>query len=117
MSYDERYAAMDEMYERIGEELYPEHRVQAIGEFTAERLSSYYLCATATNGPCACEGLDRMAEGEMAGNSTSIVAPFCTSLRGEASSYSVWRESCLPFKNCRPNNCLHPLHSFLSRPK
>lgn len=33
---------MDEMYERIGEELYPEHRVQAIGEFTAERLSSYY---------------------------------------------------------------------------
>lgn len=42
MSYDEHDAAMDEMYERIGEELYPEHRVQAIGEFTAERLSSYY---------------------------------------------------------------------------
>jgi hypothetical protein len=43
MSYDERDAAIDEMYERIGEELYPAHRVQAIGEFTAERLSSYYL--------------------------------------------------------------------------
>jgi len=43
MSYDEHDAAMDEMYERIGDELYPEHRVQAIGEFTAERLSSYYL--------------------------------------------------------------------------
>ncbi|MFM0295123.1 MULTISPECIES: hypothetical protein [Paraburkholderia] len=43
MSYDERDAAMDEMYERIGDELYPEHRVQAIGEFTADRLSSYYL--------------------------------------------------------------------------
>ena len=43
MSYDERDAAMDEMYERIGDELYPEHRIQAIGEFTADRLSSYYL--------------------------------------------------------------------------
>jgi hypothetical protein len=27
MSYDERDAALDEIYERIGEELYPEHRV------------------------------------------------------------------------------------------
>ncbi|MFM0006217.1 hypothetical protein PQR57_35170 [Paraburkholderia dipogonis] len=43
MSYDEHDAAMGEMYERIGDELYPEHRVQAIGEFTADRLSSYYL--------------------------------------------------------------------------
>ncbi|AJZ57132.1 hypothetical protein OI25_7611 [Paraburkholderia fungorum] len=43
MSYDEHDAAMDEMYERIGDELYPEHRAQAIGEFTADRLSSYYL--------------------------------------------------------------------------
>lgn len=43
MSYDEYDAAMDEMYQRIGDELYPEHRVQAIGELTADRLSSYYL--------------------------------------------------------------------------
>ncbi|WP_431229152.1 hypothetical protein [Burkholderia contaminans] len=43
MSYDPNDAAIDEMYERIGEELYPEHRIQAIGEFTAERLKSYYL--------------------------------------------------------------------------
>lgn len=43
MSYDEHDAAMDEMYERIGDELYSEHRIQAIGEFTADRLSSYYL--------------------------------------------------------------------------
>ncbi len=43
MSYDERDAAMDEMYERIGDELHPEHRVQAIDEFTADRLGSYYL--------------------------------------------------------------------------
>lgn len=43
MSYDEHDATMDEMYERIGDELYPERRIQAIGEFTADRLASYYL--------------------------------------------------------------------------
>lgn len=43
MSTDEYDAALDEMYERIGEELYPEHKAQAIGEFTAERLRSFYL--------------------------------------------------------------------------
>ncbi|OXJ20142.1 hypothetical protein [Burkholderia sp. AU6039] len=43
MSYDEHDAAWDEMYQRIGDELYPEHRVQAIGEFTEDRLTSYYL--------------------------------------------------------------------------
>jgi hypothetical protein len=43
MSYDEHDAAMDEMYARIGEELYPEHREQAVSEFTADRLRSFYL--------------------------------------------------------------------------
>lgn len=43
MSYDPTDAAMDEMYERIGDELYPEHREQALSEFTAERLQSFYL--------------------------------------------------------------------------
>lgn len=43
MSYDERDAAIDEMYECISEELYAEHRVQALSEFTADRLRSYYL--------------------------------------------------------------------------
>lgn len=43
MSYDEYDAAMDEMYDRIGRELYPEHKAQAIEEFTAERLRSFYL--------------------------------------------------------------------------
>lgn len=42
MSYDEHDAAMDEMYERIGEELYPGHKHQAVSEFTAERLCSFY---------------------------------------------------------------------------
>ncbi len=43
MSYDQQDAAYDEMYERISEELYPEHRAQAVSEFTAERLQSFYL--------------------------------------------------------------------------
>ncbi len=43
MSYDEHDAALDAMYEQIGLELYPDHKVQAISEFTAERLRSYYV--------------------------------------------------------------------------
>ena len=43
MSYDETDAAWDELYERMSQELYPEHKEQAIEEFTEERLQSYYL--------------------------------------------------------------------------
>jgi hypothetical protein len=43
MSYDEDDAAWDEMYDRIDQELYPDHKAQAIEEFTAERLRSFYL--------------------------------------------------------------------------
>jgi hypothetical protein len=43
MSYGPEDAAMDEMYERISEELYPGHKEQAVSEFTAERLQSFYL--------------------------------------------------------------------------
>lgn len=43
MSYDPSDGAMDDMYERISDELYPEHKSQAIGEFTAERLRSFYV--------------------------------------------------------------------------
>jgi hypothetical protein len=43
MSYDEQDAAFDEMYEQIGRELYPDHKAQAISEFTAERLRSFYV--------------------------------------------------------------------------
>lgn len=43
MSYDPTDAARDEMYDQIGRELYPEHKAQAIGEFTAERLRSFYV--------------------------------------------------------------------------
>ena len=43
MSYDESDAAWDEFYDRMSEELYPDHKDQAITEFTEERLQSYYL--------------------------------------------------------------------------
>ena len=43
MSYDENDAAMDAMYEQIGLELYPEHKAQAVDEFTADRLCSFYV--------------------------------------------------------------------------
>lgn len=43
MSYDYHDAAMDEAYERLSEELYPEHKAQAIREFAYERLRPYYL--------------------------------------------------------------------------
>lgn len=43
MSYDPNDAAMDDMYDRISDELYPEHKSQAIGEFTADRLRSFYV--------------------------------------------------------------------------
>lgn len=34
---------MEEFYDRIREELYPDHKQQAIEEFTADRLHSFYL--------------------------------------------------------------------------
>jgi hypothetical protein len=43
MGYDAHDAAMDTMYEKIGDELYPEHRSQAISDFTTERLRSFYI--------------------------------------------------------------------------
>lgn len=35
--------AMDDFYDQISKELYPEHKEQAIEEFTEEKLKSYYL--------------------------------------------------------------------------
>ena len=42
MSYDPQDAAMDEFYDQISKELYPEHKEQAIEEFTEKKLKSYY---------------------------------------------------------------------------
>ncbi len=43
MSMTEEEAAMEDFYDRISEELYPEHKEQAIDEFIEERMQSYYL--------------------------------------------------------------------------
>lgn len=43
MSYSPEDAAWDEAYESMSCELYPEHKEQAIAEFTSERLRSYYV--------------------------------------------------------------------------
>lgn len=43
MSYTLEDAMQEEAYEAMSRELYPEHRAQAIEEFTSERLQSYYL--------------------------------------------------------------------------
>ena len=42
MSYDPLDEARDAMYEAMSRELYPDHKIQAIAEFTTERLQSYY---------------------------------------------------------------------------
>jgi hypothetical protein len=43
VSYDESDAARDDFIDKLREELYPEHRDQAITEFTKECLQRYYL--------------------------------------------------------------------------
>lgn len=43
MSYDPLDEARDAMYDAIGQELYPDHKIQAIAEFTSEKLQSYYV--------------------------------------------------------------------------
>mgnify|MGYP001617047705 CR=1 FL=1 len=43
MTYDRSDADRDEMYERLSDELYPQHRDQAVVEFTSERLRSFYV--------------------------------------------------------------------------
>ncbi len=43
MSNTPNEVAMDEFFAQISSELYPEHKEQAIEEFTNEKLKSYYL--------------------------------------------------------------------------
>ncbi len=43
MSYDQYGEARDAMYDEISRELYPDHKAQAISEFTTSRLQSYYI--------------------------------------------------------------------------
>lgn len=60
MSYDASDATRDEMYERLSQELYQQHRDQAISEFTSERLRSYYVANTGVMRPA----VDAISEGK-----------------------------------------------------
>lgn len=43
MSYDEYDVAVDDLYDRMSEELSPDYKEQAIDEFIKERMQAYYL--------------------------------------------------------------------------
>lgn len=60
MSYDPADAEADEFYESIARELYPEHKAQAINEFTSERLKSFY----ASNPNIMRPAVDALQEGK-----------------------------------------------------
>lgn len=61
MSYDEQDAAFEEMYEQISQELYPDHKAQAISEFTTERLRSFYVSNPRVMRPA----VDALKEGKL----------------------------------------------------
>ena len=43
MSYEDDDYKWDELWDQMSKEIYPEHKEQAIDEFTTERLQSFYL--------------------------------------------------------------------------
>lgn len=43
MSYNQQDADADALFDQISEEVYPEHKAQAIEEFIKERMQSYFL--------------------------------------------------------------------------
>ncbi len=52
MSYDEQDAAYDDFIEKLSNDLYPDHRDQAISEFTTKCLQRFYLAnREVLNGP------------------------------------------------------------------
>lgn len=66
MPYDYYDAASDEMYGRIAEQLYPDHKAQAIGEYNADSLRAYYVDNPAVMQPAVemlGEGKKLMAHG------------------------------------------------------
>ncbi len=79
MSYDLSDEARDEFYEAIARELYPEHKAQAIGEFTSERLRSFYVVNPRVMRPA----VDAIQEGKglnAAGHSSAALVFFVTAI-------------------------------------
>ena len=79
MTYDPHDEARDEMYYQIGQELYPDHKAQAIEEFTAERLRSFYIANSTVMGPA----VDSLQEGrklQELGHHAAAVVFFVTAI-------------------------------------
>jgi hypothetical protein len=79
MTYTREDAARDAMYEELSRELYPGHKEQAIAEFTAARLQSYYLNHSWVMRPA----VDSLQEGrklQANGHSAAAVVFFVTAI-------------------------------------
>ena len=79
MTYDPHDEARDAMYEAIADELYPDHKAQAITEFTSERLQSYYAAHPKVMRPA----VDAIQEGrklQANGHSSAAVVFFVTAI-------------------------------------
>ena len=79
MTYDPHDEARDEMYYQIGQELYPDHKAQAIEEFTAGRLRSFY----AANSKVMQPAVDSLQEGrrlQESGHHPAAVIFFVTAI-------------------------------------
>jgi hypothetical protein len=79
MSYDAFDAARDEMYEQISKELYPDHKTQAISEFTTSRLQSYYVKNPMVMQP-AVEAVQKGAKLRTDGHHAAAVVFFVTAI-------------------------------------
>ena len=79
MTYDPHDEARDAMYDAIADELYPDHKAQAITEFTSERLQSYYVAHPKVMRPA----VDAIQEGrklQANGHSSAAVVFFVTAI-------------------------------------
>ena len=79
MTYDQHDEARDEMYYQIGRELYPDHKAQAIEEFTAERLRSFYIANSTVMRP-AVDSLQQGRKLQESGHHAAAVVFFVTAI-------------------------------------
>lgn len=72
---DEQDAALDDFYQQVAEELYPDHREQAIQEFTADRLRSLYVAHPEVMVPAVLAYRDAKKLGEQGHHAATVI--FC----------------------------------------
>src|SRR5689334_2194881 len=79
MSYDQYDEARDAMYDEISRELYPDHKAQAITEFTTARLQSYYTANPVVMRP-AVESIQEGRRLQANGHSSAAIVFFVTAI-------------------------------------